>query len=1050
MAHVTTTDRVAGAADAAEPLIEIARATLQDLRREEADSLTLTLDSTLDHDLGLDSLARVELFTRIEHELRVRLPDSLFETAETLRDIAVTLGRAPGLDTIAHRDRVGLTTAKPAIAAPPASVTTLDQVLRWHREQHPEFAHITVCVEGREEIITYDQLWRDAREIAGGLQQQGLCLGDTVALMLPTGRDYFGAFFGILLAGAVPVPLYPPTRLSQIEEHVRRHAGILANAMAGTLITTTEMRRLAGVLRLRAPSLHRITTAGELRSLHAEPRRADLHTGSTALLQYTSGSTGQPKGVVLTHANVLSNIEALGTALDVRPEDVFVSWLPLYHDMGLIGAWLGTLFFGLPLVVMSPLSFLNRPLRWLEAIHRHRATLSAAPNFAYELCLKRITEDELTGLDLSTWRIAMNGAEAVIPDTLQRFQERFARCGLRRSALTPVYGLAECSVGLTIPPLERGPLVDVIERESFVQQGTATPASASVPGNLSFVSCGRPLPGHEVRIVDNEGQPLGERRAGRLEFRGPSATQGYHRNPEATSKLLRDGWLDSGDRAYVARGEVYVTGRIKDIVIRAGRHIYPDELEAAIGAIPGVRKGCVAVFGSKDVSTGTERVIVLAETRVEEAHERQALHEAILTAVVQLIGEPPDDVALVAPHTVLKTSSGKIRRAASREVYESGRHESRQRRAAWLQLLHLTLSAAGPASRHALRRLSDLLYGMYFWMVFAFLGSLMSLLYMLPLSATATWSIGHRMARLFLALVGIHSSVQCDGPAAHSAGGIVVANHASYLDGLLLMAALPRACRFVAKRELARVPVVGWLLRRLRVVFVERFAVRAGVEDARRLARLAAQGESCIFFPEGTFVRAPGVLPFHLGAFAAAVAADRPIIPIALRGARTLLRDGQWLPQRGPILVHIGAPIRAAGARNAFEATIQLRDAARRHILAYCGEPDLVGMPARRRNVTRENIERRQLDPASAFASPSALLECATLADEQKIDLLHRWYYDAVEVAVAEEEGMPARDSDLVREILQSLEQLEPIDVEHTGPSKQHGLAADRQRNTSP
>ena len=1041
---------ITAATHAVEPLIEIARATLQDLRREEADSLPLTLDSTLDHDLGLDSLARVELFTRIEHDLGVRLPDSLFETAETLRDIAVILGRAPTLDMISHRDRAGLATAKHLIAAPPATVTTLDQALRWHREEHPEFAHITVCIDDREEIITYDQLWRDACDIAGGLQQQGLGLGDTVALMLPTSRDYFGAFFGILLAGGIPVPLYPPTRLSQIEEHVRRHAAILANAMAGTLITTAEMRRLAGILRLHAPSLHRITTGDELRSLHAEPRHVDVHAGSTALLQYTSGSTGQPKGVVLTHANVLCNIAALGSALDIRRDDVFVSWLPLYHDMGLIGAWLGTLFFGLPLVVMSPLAFLTRPLHWLEAIHRHRATLSAAPNFAYELCLKRVTEDELAGLDLSTWRIAMNGAEAVVPDTLQRFQDRFARCGLRRNALTPVYGLAECSVGLTIPPLERGPLVDVIERELFVQQGVASPVSADVAGTLSFVSCGRALPGHEIRIVDDEGSPLGERREGRLEFRGPSATQGYHRNPEATRKLLRDGWLDSGDRAYVARGEVYVTGRIKDIIIRAGRHIYPDEVEAAIGAVPGVRKGCIAVFGSKDVATGTERVIVLAETRVEEPQERQALHEAILAAVVQVIGEPPDDVALVAPHTVLKTSSGKLRRAASREVYESGRYGSTQRRAAWLQLLRLTLSAAAPAARRVLRRLSDLLYGISFWAVFALLGSIMFLLCMLPLSDQAIWSIGHRTTRLFLAIVGIRFSVHGDARATQSAGEIIVANHSSYLDGLLLMAALPRACRFVAKRELARVPVVGRLLRRLRVVFVERFAVRAGVEDARRLALLAAQGESCIFFPEGTFVRAPGLLPFHLGAFAAAVAADRPIVPIALRGARALLRDGQWLARRAPILVHIGAPIEVAGARNAFEATIQMRDAARRHILEYCGEPDLAGMPARRRNVTRESVEPRQLDPASAFASPTALLECTTLADEQKIDLLHRWYYDAVEIAVAEEEGMPVRDSDLVREILQALEQLEPIDVEHTGPSKQHGLATDRQRITSP
>lgn len=1030
---------VTAAADAGEPLIEIARATLRDLRQAEADSLPLTLDSTLDQDLGLDSLARVELFTRIEQDLRVRLPDSLFESAETLGDIAIALGRAP-TDTTARRERAGSPTGKTLAAAPPASVKTLDQVLRWHRDHHPEFVQITVCTDDREELITYDELWRDSCAIAGGLQQQGLRLGDTVALMLPTGRDYFGAFFGILLAGAVPVPLYPPTRLSQIEEHVRRHAGILANAMAGTLITTAEMRRMAGVLRMHAPSLHKIMTADELRAACVEPTHVGAHEGSTALLQYTSGSTGQPKGVLLTHANVLSNIAALGSALGVRRDDVFVSWLPLYHDMGLIGAWLGTLYFGLPLVVMSPLSFLTRPVRWLEAIHRHRGTLSAAPNFAYELCLKRVTDDELTGLDLSTWRIAMNGAEAVVPDTLARFQRRFARCGLQRSALTPVYGLAECSVGLTVPPIEREPLVDVIERAPFVREGLATPARADVSGALSFASCGRPLVRHEVRIVDDAGQPLGERREGRLEFRGPSATQGYHRNPEATLKLIHDGWLDSGDRAYVAAGEVYVTGRIKDIIIRAGRHIYPDELEAAIGAVPGVRKGCVAVFGSKDAMTGTERVIVLAETHVQEANERQALREAILAAVVQVIGEPPDDVALAAPHTVLKTSSGKIRRAASREVYESGRYGSARERATWVQLLHLALSAARPASQRALRRVSDLLYGIYFWSMFAVLGSVTFLFALLPLSSQAIWSIGHHAARLFLHLVRIRYTVKRGEPAAESVGEVIVANHSSYLDGLLLMAALPQACRFVAKRELARVPVVGRFLRRLGAVFVERVAVRAGVEDAHRLARLAAQGESCIFFPEGTFVRAPGLLRFHLGAFAAAVEADRPVVPVALHGARALLRDEQWLPRRAPIVVDVGPSIKASRVNNAFAATVQLRDAARRHIVENCGEPDLLATSAGPTESGQMSIERLQTDPSLAFASPAALLECDTLSIRRKIDLLRRWYHDAVQISVAEDEGMPAHDSDLVRETLLSLQQLEAVDVEHVGPSKQHGL----------
>lgn len=925
---------VAAPSEPVEPVIEIARATLRDLRHEQADTLPLTLASTLDHDLGLDSLSRVELFTRIEEDLRVQLPDSLFESAETLGDIAAALKRAPAPRTLDFRPAIEREDSTPLAVAPPASIGTLEQVLRWHVEHHPEFAQITISMDDREEIITYESLWRDACAIAGGLQQQRVQPREPVALMLPTGRDYFGAFFGTLLAGAVPVPLYPPMRLSQIEEHVRRHAGILANAQASTLITTSEMRRLATVLRMHAPSVQRVVTADELRALRAERIQvAGSDENAIALLQYTSGSTGQPKGVVLTHANVVANIKALGSALEVGQDDVFVSWLPLYHDMGLIGAWLGPLYFGFRLVVMSPLAFLARPVRWLEAIHRHRATMSTAPNFAYELCLRHVTEAELAGLDLSTWRIAMNGAEAVMPETLLRFQEKFARCGLRRTALTPVYGLAECSVGLTIPPLERGPLIDRIERECFVQQGIARPAHPDDSNTLAFVSCGRPLAGHEVRVVDDAGAELEERHEGRLEFRGPSATQRYYRNPMATGGLIHEGWLNTGDRAYLAQGELYVTGRIKDIVIRAGRHIYPDELEAAIGSIPGIRKGCVAVFGSTDRASGTERVIVLAETREQKAKEREQLRQAINAAVVQTIGEPPDDVALAVPHTVLKTSSGKIRRAATREVYESGKYESKQQRSTWLQLLNLSLSGVAAAIKRTVRRLFDVLYGAYFWTLFVLLGLVTLLLTALPLSASARWTIGHRASRLFLRIAGVQLTIIRDEPALAPTGEVIVANHSSYLDGVVLAAVLPQPCRFVAKRELARTPLVGGFLQRLGAVFVERFDVRAGVEDARRLAKLAAEGESCIFFPEGTFVRAPGLLPFHLGAFSAAVAANRPIVPIAVQGTRALLPDQQWLPRRSPVTVRIGSPITAPQGQNVFAATIQLRDAARRYIL---------------------------------------------------------------------------------------------------------------------
>ncbi|GGN71916.1 AMP-binding protein [Nocardia rhizosphaerihabitans] len=331
--------------------------------------------------------------------------------------------------------------------------------------------------------------------------------------------------------------------------------------------------------------------------------------------------------MTLTHANLLSNIRAMGEASEVAASDVFVSWLPLYHDMGLIGAWLSCLYFGVPLAVMSPLDFLARPAQWLWAIHANQGTLSAAPNFAYELCLRKIADAELDGLDLGSLRILFNGAEPVSADTVTRFGERFAAYGLRREAQAPVYGLAEACVGLTLPPVGRGPIVDRIDRNRFLRTGKATRAAADDPDPLRFVGCGRTIPGHQIRLVDSAGNVLGDRREGRIEFCGPSATAGYFRNPRATTALLRHGWLDTGDLGYFVDGELYVTGRIKDFIIRAGRNLHPEELERAVGDIPEIRKGCVAAFATAEPAGGTERLVVFAETRQTAAAAVAQLRE---------------------------------------------------------------------------------------------------------------------------------------------------------------------------------------------------------------------------------------------------------------------------------------------------------------------------------------------------------------------------------------------------------------------------------------
>jgi 1-acyl-sn-glycerol-3-phosphate acyltransferase len=918
-------------------VLALAEQLLADLHPGRSRTRPVTLDSSLERDFGLDSLSRVELAVRIERAFGASLPDQAIAGALTLRELVAALPVAGAGPATGGQSTAIARWDEPAQAAPADAATLLD-VLDWHVRAHPDRVQIVHLGEGGETTISYDELGKQSDLVAAGLQRAGLEPRQTVAIMLPTGPEYFHAYLGILRAGGIPVPIYPPARLSQIEEHVRRHAGILANAEATFLVTVPEARGVARLLEARVAGLRRIVTVAELNDDRGVLSPVPVGRHDIAFIQYTSGSTGDPKGVVVTHAGLLANIRAIGQMIDVGPDDVFVSWLPLYHDMGLICAWLASLYFAMPLVVMSPLAFLARPERWLQAIQRYRGSISAAPNFAYELCVKRIEDAQIEGLDLSSWRLAANGAEPVIPETLRRFTERFARYGFQPGAMTPVYGLAECTVGLLCPPLGRGPRIDRVRRDAFSRAGRAEPAAADDAGALRFVSCGRPLADHDVRIVDALGHEVGERSEGRLEFRGPSATAGYYRNPEATRRLFDGDWLDSGDRAYVADAEVYLTGRVKDIIIRGGRNIYPQEVEDAVGGIAGVRRGCVAVFGSHDPESGTERLVVLAETRATGA-DQDTLRARIVEATSAVLGEPPDEVVLARPQTVLKTSSGKIRRAACRELYEAGRLGA-QGHAGWWQVVRLVSGSLWPQARHALGAGIRLLFGLYAWLVFVLLAPPTWLLTVLAPRPAIAWRVNRLAARIILRLVG--TSIEVRGlEQLLRTPCVLVANHASYLDGIALFAALPAAFSFVAKREFLDHAVPRLYLRGLGAQFVERFDLRQSVDDARRLADAVAAGTSLAFFPEGTFGPIPGVRAFRLGAFAAAVAARIPVLPVAVRGTRSILRAGQWIPLRGPVAVTIGHPVfPPTAAPDGFRAAVTLRDAARAHILAHCGELD--------------------------------------------------------------------------------------------------------------
>jgi 1-acyl-sn-glycerol-3-phosphate acyltransferase len=899
------------------------------------------LDSSLERDLGLDSLARVELVLRLEREFGASLAEQALAAAETPRDLLRFLLASAGQSPRAA-DRTVANLAQSAGVRPPAEAQTLVEALAYHVERQPERLTVFMVEDNSSEVtLSYRAIWEGAARYAQCLVEAGLGPGQTVAIMLPTSRDYLFCFYGTLLAGGVPVPLYPPARLTTIEDHMTRHVGILKSCGATLMVTVPEAKALAWLLRAQVESLRGVLVPADFSEMSTGSARDFApvrgNGGQIAFLQYTSGSTGQPKGVVLTHANLLANVRAMGKAARAGAEDVFVSWLPLYHDMGLIGGCFATMYLGFPVVLMSPLAFLSRPSSWLRAIHRHGGTISGGPNFSYELCLRRIQDSELEGVDLSSWRFAFNGAEPVSPETLAAFEERFAKFGFRKNVLSPVYGLAEASVGLAFTPPGDPWTVDLVDRERLARDGEAVLAREGDPAPLKVVACGRVLPDHDMRVVDAGGFELPDRAEGQLQFRGPSATTGYYRNPEATRTLFDGAWVNSGDRAYLDQGMLYITGREKDVIIRGGRNISPYELEEAVGDLDGVRRGCVAVFGSQDRASATERVVVLAETRSEDASIHQALKRKINDLALSLLGGPVDDIVLAPPHTVPKTSSGKIRRVAAREYYERGPSAVRPQ-AVWLQFVRLALAGIVPQLRRGWRVLGGLAFTLRAYLVFP---PIMLVVFIAAAFGKPrfAWNVGHYMARAFLWLSGVPVVVRGLENLPQTPV-VITPNHASYMDGVVLMAVLKwRGYAYVAKSEFLGNWIMKTFLGGLGSVFVERFDVQKSAENADELVAAARRGVSLILFPEGTFKHHAGLLPFRTGAFQVAAQAGIPAVPVGLRGVRSLLREGTWYLRRSTVTVSFGEPVMPDGSD--WNAAVRLRDRVRAEILRRCGEPDL-------------------------------------------------------------------------------------------------------------
>ena len=894
--------------------------------------------ASLEREVGLGSLERVELVARLERAFGRPLDDACLAVDTAAGLARAVLEAAPGEPLrLPERDR-----AIGAASAIEMGVPTLCHSLWRRAELDPERVHVFLRGEDKatlEREISYRRLRDEAAAVAGGLRERGVGSGDTVALMLPTGLDFLRSFLGILLLRAIPVPIYPPLRLDRLEEYASRQSAILRDASVVLLVTIARARPVVSLLKPKVPSLRDVVTADELAASGAPVSGPDGSGSDPAFVQYTSGSTGQPKGVLLTHANLLANIRAIAQGLELAPLDVGVSWLPLYHDMGLIGAWLNCLHNALPLTLLPPTAFLARPERWLWAIHERRATLSVGPNFAYELCARRISDEALAGLDLSSWRVALNGAEPVSPGTLERFARRFERHGFRPGAMTPVYGLAECSVALAFPKVGRGPRVDRVAREAFQREGLAREAAPGDKTALEFVSAGRELPEHEIRILDDAGRDVDERVVGRLVFRGPSMTAGYYKNPEATAAItLPGGWLDSGDLAYRADGEVHICGRRKDLIIKGGRNLVPQEIEDAAAGVEGIRRGCVVAFGVPNATLGTEALVIVAETRASDPLERERLAGAVTERVAAAVEVPPDEVVLVAPGTVLKTSSGKVRRAATKEQFVQGALGSSQR-TTLAQKARLVLAAAGELARSLAAFARRALYVAWLALVLpSLLLPVWALVALVP-SRRLGFALARFASRAGLRLMGCRLEASGLERLPRQGPLVLACNHASYADIVALVALLPIDVLFVAKREVLGYPLISSLVRRCGHLTVDRWDAVQSVADAELVARALAAGSDVLFFPEGTFVAATGLRPFRLGAFMAAARAGAPVVPLALTGTRHVLRGDLGLPRPGRIGLWVGDPIRPGGTDMA--ALVALRAEAIDRIAEHCGEPRL-------------------------------------------------------------------------------------------------------------
>jgi len=865
-------------------VIEIIRDLLLEQGKSQ-EAAKLSPSSSFQRDLGLASLDLVELVIRCESKLDIELPDEIAEQADSPAGWvrAIQHGSHDSKAKSLYRIAPPTSDAPPA----PAGARNLAEVLRWHADAGPGRVHIHLFEDASGQAVTCAQLWNAAETVARGLISKGLRRNDTVAIMLPNSADFLHAFFGVMLAGGIPVPIYPPADTSRIAEYTARQTALLASAQARFLISFERVRAVWPILRVCLPGLVEVTTVTALTELGRRASGRLPQPSDTALIQFTSGSTGEPKGVVLTHAGVLANIRAIGQRLSVKPDDAVVSWLPLCSDMGLVGGWLFSLYHAAPLTLLAPQEFQRRPECWLWAIHDSRGTLSAAPNSAYETCVRRIPMWTLDGIDLSCWRVAVNAGEPVLPSTVQGFVRRFKSTGFRAEAVLPAYGLAESSVALSLP----------------------FPGRAPVPDADGFYSLGTPLEGHQVRVTSD----------GRLQIRGPSRCAGYvgeieartgppsslvpafpsdeartgparpanppeaHEVPAGPSSVVRafpseDDWMDTGDLARITGGEIIITGRAKEIILRQGRGLAPHSIESAVNDVPGVRAGFVTAIEVPDAAAGTGKLVVVAESAATGHADRQRVRAGVESAVSDAIGESPDEVVLIPPGTLPKTANGKLRRQQSRDLFLSGRLGA-QPPPPWMQMCGLwTRNSAG------------LLWSGLAAAVWTFGQALVRALASLTamaggcLARVAGAGCIPSASRLVMGILGRipkHEGQALQGPA------VVVANRCGPMDPVSLAALVSGRVLFAGPEALHGLPSAP------------AFLLRPAVARSRAAIRQALRAKAVvILLPDAPVGTTAARSRFRLDALQAAIDENVPVVPLAMRElqGQTLTQSGASIP----------------------------------------------------------------------------------------------------------------------------------------------------------